>query len=203
MLQINGGYMNKLVVSAFVVLLLMTTILSAQNGFVLPKGWHAAGSKPAEFEMGIDRTTYQNGKSSVCIKSKDPKGNDFGTVMQYIVAENYLGKRLKLSGYIKSSGVEGWCGMWMRIDGESGLQLGFDNMSGRSIRGTNDWKKYEIVLDVPSASKAIAFGVLLGGKGKVWFDNMKIEEVDKSVPVTNLMREMSNLKEPVNLDLEE
>jgi len=50
-----------------------------------------------------------------------------------------------LSGYIKSEDVNGWSGMWMRIDGESNQQLGFDNMRDRAIKGTTDWKIYVIV----------------------------------------------------------
>lgn len=195
--------MKKSAVNLFAIGLIITTILLAQSNNQLPKGWFAAGNKPTEYEMGIDKTVFQNGKLSAFLKSKEPKGNGFGTIMQYISAENYLGKRLKLSGYVKSNGVEGRGAMWMRIDGEMGQQLGFDNMLGRPIKGTTDWKKYEVVLDIPFGSKGIAYGILLGGKGKVWFDNLKIDEVDKSVPVTNMTREISYPKEPVNLDLEE
>ena len=195
--------MKKLVVGFSAIGIIVTTILLAQSNNQLPKGWFAAGSKPTEYEMGIDKSIYQSGKSSAYIKSKEPKGNDFGTIMQYISSEKYIGKRLRLSGFIKSTGVEGWSGMWMRIDGEKGPSLGFDNMQSRAIKGTTDWKKYEIVLDVPSGSIGIAYGVLLHGKGKVWFDNMKIDEVDNSIAVTNMTKETSYPKEPVNLDLED
>ncbi|MCX6170822.1 MAG: hypothetical protein NTX65_15890 [Ignavibacteriales bacterium] len=195
--------MKKLFVVLSVVVLAVTAILLAQNYSKLPKGWFSAGSKPTEYEMGIDKSVFQNGNSSAFIKSKEPKNNEFGTLMQYISAENFIGKRLQLTGYIKSESVEGWSGMWMRLDGETNQSLGFDNMQNRSIRGTTAWKKYEIVLDVPAGSKAIAYGVLLSGKGKIWFDNMKIEEVDKSIPVTNMTRENNLPKQPVNLDFED
>jgi hypothetical protein len=195
--------MKKLVVSSFIIELLITTFFFAQSNNQLPKGWHTGGNNKSEYEMGIDKSVFQHGMSSAFLKSKDPKVNDFGTVMQYISAENYLGKRLKLSGYIKCDEVEGWSGMWMRIDGNEGQQLGFDNMQDRPIKGTTNWEKYEIVLDVPANSKGIAYGFLLSGKGKVWFDNMKMEEVDKSVSVTNLIKETSYPKEPINLDFEE
>ena len=177
--------------------------LVADNNFRIPNGWFPAGSNPAEYEMGIDNSNFQNGHSCAYIKSKSPKENEFGTLMQSINAENYLGKRLRLSGHLKSEDIKGWGGMWMRIDGENNQQLGFDNMRGRTIKGTTDWKKYEIVLDVPSNSKTINYGVLLGGQGKVWFDNMKVEEVDKSVAVTNTATEIKYPKEPINLDFEE
>ena len=91
----------------------------------------------------------------------------------------------------------------MRIDGENGQQLGFDNMQDRAIKGTTDWKKYEIVLDIPSNSKSINYGLLLGGEGKVWFDNLELKEVDKTIQVTNLIKENKLPIKPINLDFEE
>ncbi|RPI66204.1 MAG: hypothetical protein EHM47_17210 [Ignavibacteriales bacterium] len=194
--------MKKLFIALPVIILFIAGFL-VQDNTKLPKGWFAAGSNPSEYEVGIDNSLFQDGKSSAYIKSKKPKTNEFGTLMQYIDAGNYVEKRLRLSGYIKSDAVEGWSSMWMRIDGDMGKQLGFDNMRGRTIHGTTDWKKYEIVLDVPSGSVGIAFGVILGGKGKVWFDNMKLEVVNNSVPVTNLVKEPDYPKMPVNLNMEE
>ena len=91
----------------------------------------------------------------------------------------------------------------MRIDGENYMQMGFDNMRNRPIKGTSDWKKYEIVLDIPPDSKSINYGVLLNGDGKVWFDDFKLEEVDDNVPVTNIVSEKMIPDQPVNLDFEE
>lgn len=195
--------MKKIIGVVFVIAIVAVFFLIADNNNRIPNGWFPAGSNPSEYEMGIDISNFQNGNSGAYIKSKSPKENEFGTLMQSISAENYLGKRLRLSGHLKSEDIKGWSGMWMRIDGENNQQLGFDNMRGRTIRGTTDWKKYEIVLDVPANSKTINYGVLLGGQGKVWFDNVKVEEVDKSVAVTNTATENKYPKEPINLDFEE
>ena len=195
--------MKKLIIALLSTVLIAATILLVEANSRLPKGWFTAGNKPIEYEFGIDNSVFQNGKSSAFIKSKIPKENEFGTLMQYISAENYFGKRLRLSGYIKSDNVNGWCGMWMRIDGEMGEQFGFDNMQDRAIKGTSDWQKYEIVLDIPLESNAIAYGVMLNGNGKIWFDNFRIEAVERTVPVTNMRQEMSYPKEPINMDLEE
>ncbi|MFO7524372.1 MAG: hypothetical protein R6W68_02875 [Ignavibacteriaceae bacterium] len=195
--------MKKLMVVLFAIAAIVTTLLIANNNNQVPKGWFPAGSNPSEYEMNIDHSIFQSGQSSAYIKSKSPKENEFGTLMQTISAENYLGKRLRLSGYIKSEDIKGWSGIWMRIDGENNQQLGFDNMLGREIKGTTDWKKYNVVLDIPSNSKTINFGVMLGGNGKVWFDNFNLEEVDKSVQVTNLMKENKLPNKPINLDFEQ
>ena len=195
--------MKKLIGAFAVITIILTTFIIANIGDQIPKGWFAAGSNPTGYEMGIDNTSFEEGHSCAYIKSKTSKENEFGTLMQTISAENYLGKRLQLSGYVKSEDVTGWSGIWMRIDGENNQQLGFDNMRDRTIKGTTDWKKYEIVLDIPTNSKTINYGVLLGGNGKVWFDNFKLDEVDKSVQVTNLIKENKFPSQPVNLNFEE
>jgi hypothetical protein len=195
--------MKKIIVALFIITFVITTFLIANINNQIPNGWFPAGSNPSEYEMSIDNSIFQNGKSCAYIKSKSPKENEFGTLMQIISAENYLGKRLQLSGYIKSKDIKGWSGMWMRIDGENGQQLGFDNMQDRAIKGTTDWKKYEIVLDIPSNSKSINYGLLLGGEGKVWFDNLELKEVDKTIQVTNLIKENKLPIKPINLDFEE
>lgn len=198
----TGSDIKKIIGALFVIAIVVTTFLIANNNNQIPKGWFPAGSNPSGYEMSVDNSTFQNGHSSAYIKSKSPKENKFGTLMQTISAQNYLGKRLQLSGYIKSEDIEGWSGMWMRINGENRRILGFDNMLGRAIKGTTDWKKYEIVLDVPQNSKTINYGALLNGQGKVWFDNFQLEEVDKSVKVTNLMKGNKLPNKPINLDFE-
>lgn len=195
--------MKKLIVASFIIVIVITTFLIATDNNQIPNGWLPAGSNPSEYEISIDNSIFQNGKSCAYIKSKSPKENEFGTLMQTISAESYLGKRLQLSGYIKSENIKGWSGMWMRIDGENNQQLGFDNMQDRAIRGTTAWKKYDIVLDIPLNSKSINYGILLGGEGKVWFDNFELKEVEKTIQVTNLMKENKLPVKPVNLDFEE
>ena len=86
---------------------------------------------------------------------------------------------------MKSQGVADWAGFWLRVDQEGSEQsLSFDNMHDRPIKGTTDWKKYEIVLDVPNNASNIAFGALLAGTGQIWFANINFEIVDNSVPTT-------------------
>lgn len=76
-------------------------------------------------------------------------------------ADSYRGKRMSFSAVVKSADVENWAGLWMRIDGPFERSLGFDNMQNRSIKGTTNWQKYGVVLDVPMESINIAFGILL------------------------------------------
>ncbi len=168
------------------------------------KGWTLSGTHPFNYQMGVDRETFHKGKASGFLQSVTVQSQgEFATMMQQFKAEKYLGKRLKLSGFIKSKAVDGFCGFWMRVDDALGDVLQFDNMSDRPITGDSEWNHYSIVLDVPQNSAVIAFGVLLSGNGQVWTDELSFEEVDDRTPTTNLDLTKELLDEPVNLSFEE
>ena len=149
-----------------------------------PQGWFLAGSKPANYDTGVDRETVYNARPSAYLKAKaDQEG--FGTLMQSFLADPYVGKRVRFSGYAKSDSVARWAGLWMRVDGKGSNQtLAFDNMQDRPIKGTTGWQRYEVVLNVPQGATGIALGILLDGPGQVWLNSLNIEVVGTDVPVT-------------------
>ncbi len=185
------------------VLIIGTTL--ALLSFDKPAGWFSAGSKPQSYEMGIDKGAGQSGKNAATIKSKDFTIDGFGTLMQQSSPDKYLGKRVRMTGYVKTENVASWAGLWLRID-QSGSQqpLSFDNMQSRPIKGTTGWEKYEIVLDIPGNASLMAFGMLLDGTGQVWFDNITFEIVDHSVQTTDAknVKNPATQSAPVNLDFE-
>lgn len=168
------------------------------------KGWSLSGSHPFNYEMGIDREIVHKGKASGYLKAIAVKSQEeFSTMMQQFKADKYLGKRIRLSGFIKSKDVDGFCGFWLRIDNSFGDVLQFDNMSNRPIVGNTEWNHYAIILDIPESSASISFGVLLSGNGQVWIDELKFDEVDKTIPTTNIDITQELLDEPTNLSFEE
>ena len=154
----------------------------------LPEGWYRAGSKPNSYAMHLDKGAGKDGNDVITIKSVDRLIDGFGTVMQSFMLEKYLGKRIKMTGYLKTRDVEDWAGLWLRVDGKKYKLLAFDNMKNgkrdRSVTGNTDWKQYEIVLDVPDEAINISFGTLLSGKGQVWFDKIDFEVVSKKTETT-------------------
>ena len=173
----------------------------------LPKGvdldgemsnWYVAGSAPQSYEMGFDSTIAYSGRSSAYIKSILPvRAPDSGAFSTGSTVD-YRGRRIRLSAYIKAQDVEGWAGLWMEVGRPWHEVLGYDDMSVRPIRGTSDWQKYEVVLDVPDNSEGYGYGVTLNGQGEVWFDDVKLEVVGDDVPVTGML----NRSQPVNADFE-
>ena len=109
----------------------------------------------------------------------------YGGTKKILSATPYIGKRIRMSGYLRSGDVMQWVGFWLRIDGgEPAAPMAFDNMNGGAVSGTTDWKKYAIVLDVPDGATTLNYGAVLNGPGRIWYSGIKFEVVGNEVPVT-------------------
>lgn len=140
-----------------------------------PTGWTNFAS--ANYVTALDSVTTQSGKYSVSIEYvKDIP--DFKS-RAFTIPNSYPGKRITLTGYIKTENVtDGYAGLWMRID----PSVAFDNMNKNGVKGTTDWTKYEITLDMnPDKTKQIVIGGLLVGKGKAWFDQFTVSIDGKAI----------------------
>jgi hypothetical protein len=172
----------------------------------VPQGWYMAGSKPADYDAGVDAKEGHRGHPSAYLKSKKPEIDGFGTLMQDFRADQYVGKRLRFSAFVKSEGVQDWAGLWMRVDKATGAPpLAFDNMQGRPIKGTEDWRNYAVVLDVPEGATGIFFGVVMHGSGSVWMSDVKVESVGTDVPTTAMPMGTNSPRPdaPTNLNFEQ
>jgi hypothetical protein len=156
--------------------------LAAETLGPLPEGWILAGQSPELYQAGIDQSQTVTGKGAKYIRSIGKKNDSWGTLMQMFSAEKYRGQRVRLQARVKSKEVSDWAGLWMRVDGQSGIE-GFYNSQDKPIKGSTDWQVRSVVLDVSPNAKAIAFGIIAGGSGEVWMDDVKLEVVDKSVAV--------------------
>ncbi|MCU1263756.1 MAG: hypothetical protein JWM21_74 [Acidobacteria bacterium] len=150
-----------------------------------PKSWFMSGSHPQNYETSVDTTVKHSGRASAHIKFIAANAEGFGTLMQMFKADDYRGKRVRMSAWLKSEDADAAM-LWLRLDGAKGM-LGFDNMGNRPVKGTSDWKKYEITLDVPAATVNIGFGAMVLGKGQVWLDDFMFEVVGQDVPSTNML----------------
>jgi RNA polymerase sigma factor (sigma-70 family) len=178
----------------------------------MPKGWFGGSANADAYESGIDRKAVHGGKASAYVGMKDAADNDFGTLGQAIQAKAYLGKRVRLTGYVKTDDAEQGAALWMRVDGK-GATLAFDNMDDRRVKGTKGWTKCDVVLFVPEKATTITFGMLLSGKGRAWLDDVVLEVVGRDVKTTNILEkelpqegagdDMNLPEKPTNLDFEE
>ena len=144
-----------------------------ENG--IPIGWTKSYSE--NYTVSLDSINVKKGKYSILIEFKE--GEIDNKSFDFTIPDNYTGKKVTLSGYIKTENVsDGYAGLWMMID----QGVWFDNMSNRGIKGTTDWKKYEISLNLkPFEKNKIAFGGFLVGKGKMWLDNLTVTIDEKNI----------------------
>lgn len=149
----------------------------------VPPGWSVDGRWLDGYEISVDRTVAHSGGSSALIKAL-PGARGFATLMQMITAQEMLGHRIKMSAFLKLNDVD-TAGLWMRVDDPNGLILAFDNMEDRFLNGTSDWRQHSVVLDVPTTSSTIFFGVLLFERGCLWVDDFTFDSVDADVPTTS------------------
>lgn len=149
----------------------------------LPPQWF--GSQGTQFELGLDSEVRRSGRASAYIltKTRNVFGDQFGVLTQTVRADAYRGNRVRLSGWLRTSGATGeGVSLWFRSDGV-GLQP-FDNMGDRRLTGTQDWRQVEIVADVPDDAIGLAFGVITESPGLLWADDLRLEIVDSSVAPT-------------------
>jgi|SRR5665647_392557 len=181
-----------------IALFIVTTL--ALLSFNSPDRWFSARIKSQSYEMGLDKDAGKNRHNSATIKAMDKKIDCVGTLMQRSNPEKYPGKRVRVTGYVKSENITDRAGRWLQVDQIGSQQpLLFDNMGSRLISGTTGWKKYEIILDVQNNASFIAYGAQLDDTGQIWFDNIAFEIVDKSVQTTDA-KIPANQSTPPNLD---
>jgi hypothetical protein len=138
---------------------------------------------------------------SAYVQSLTPRvEGGFGGMMQTTSADDYIGKRVRLSGWIKTENAAEGGQLWLRVDGqERGHTMQFDNMNGRAVKGTSDWQEASVVLDVPTGASALAYGFFVKGGGKMWVNGQRIEAVGPDVPSTNMYKKQVLPTAPRNL----
>jgi RNA polymerase sigma factor (sigma-70 family) len=159
---------------------------SAQLEFVGPdvpvtddQIWHAWSFSMPHYSTSLDSGTPRNGHPTRLLTSTVAKGGEWlAWDHNDRYPEQYRGKRIRMTGWVKSEGVTGPSGLKMRIlDGKARpLKPDID----RIVQATSAWKQYEIIADIPEGCECICSGVRLGGKGKLWLDDVKYELLDAS-----------------------
>lgn len=155
----------------------------------VPAGWWKNGKNHEAYVVGMDRTQSHQGQPTVHVRSIKPSVDGFGGMMQMCNADNYLGQRLQFSAWLKTKDAkDGGAHLWFRVDGkERGMTLQFDNMYDRPVKGTTDWQRYSVVLDIPENAAALAFGVFVSGGGQAWISGVQMREVGREVRSTNTL----------------
>jgi DNA-directed RNA polymerase specialized sigma24 family protein len=141
--------------------------------------WHAWSFSMPHYKTRLDPTTPRNGKPTRLLESSVAGvGEWLSWDRNDRHPEPYLGKRMKVSMWIKTQNVTGPSGILLSVRGPNFQEIipGLSK-AARTIRGTTPWTKYEFTADIPPDTQNLCTGVRLGGKGKLWVDDVQYEMV--------------------------
>jgi C-terminal processing protease CtpA/Prc len=160
-----------------------TAVVRGANDRSLQLTWTLRGNKFAA------ETTYSGGylggpaHSMHSIDGVDPSSKPFGSYGGRFDVTPYLGKTIRVRGYLSTENVIGNAAFWLRIDGPS-EQL--DNMQGHWLHGSANWTPFTIVLHVADNATQGVGGVMLTGTGKVSASDIHIDIVPDSTATTEI-----------------
>ncbi|MEN8006868.1 MAG: S41 family peptidase [Candidatus Krumholzibacteriota bacterium] len=132
------------------------------------RGW---GGGPRA-TIHVDTTVVHGGDFAVRLERNAQSENSFTTITKTIPLD-FTGKWIELRGFLRTEGVTGFAGLWMREDGPGGM-VQFDNMQGKNLKGTTEWTEYAIRLKLDSKATDLFFGVLVSGEGSAWADDLEL-----------------------------
>ena len=162
------------------------------------KGWYVYDEPTGTYESDVDRTVSRSGKASGRLRSVPAQTNGFGALGQRFSGELYRGKRVRFSAFVRTDTVGNAAGISLRIDtqgadGKTPPPLIYSTIDQQPLRAQTEWTPLALVVDVPADAVQVAIALLLRGGGAAWIDDVKLDVVDKSVPLTAMPTQPRNL----------
>jgi hypothetical protein len=150
---------------------------------MVPKDWMLRGSGPENYDVRSDRSEVFSGQSSVLFASrkKDIPYTESGSLMQSVIADPWLGKRVVFTVSWKRKGFRQYVQLWVRALDASRVVVAY-NESGAAY-AKEDWHRNSVAIDIPWSATEIAYGVSLKGPGQMNIDDAHFEVVDKAADV--------------------
>ncbi|WJH33979.1 Ig-like domain-containing protein [Paenibacillus sp. CC-CFT747] len=149
-----------------------TSTVSGWSGNLAPTGWtrYVFSGSPV---FAVDKSVSHSGSQSVRIEASSPSR---GTVYQQIGSVT-AGRTYKISGWMKTENVSNQALIRYQIGRTSGGNVLINFVTAT---GTKDWFYFEKTLTMPDNATSPAWlkleAFLETGTGKVWFDDLAIQE---------------------------
>jgi hypothetical protein len=156
--------------------------------------WYPCGpgaqASSREYEYWADASSRVSGayaaRISSLVAAPSPAGAGF---CQMFRADEYRGKRVALSGHLRTVNAVPGGHLVIRADARDGRIVAQARMRESMVSGNLDWYRHTLVIDVPESAYLIMVGAVLLNTGSLWIDDVGLEIVDASWPVTPGRRE--------------
>jgi len=136
--------------------------------------WKISSSTPQDYDYGVERESNKQCTHSAYIKALKEEPRSPLTLQQFVKANDYAGRRIRLSGRLRASGVAEQANLYVSIK-EMSLNK---RRVERSIEGTKDWMSYEMTLLIPDDVYSLELGLTLHGRGQVWLQGVALAVVE-------------------------
>ena len=155
--------------------LLLSCLLLADppyaNDRQIAPSWSAFES--TAYQVSIDRKIAHGGRASLSLKSTGAGDAQGYAARQRIRAAAWRGKKIRVSGWIKTDRIESGGGaIWLRIDTANGDYI-LDGMIERRGQGLEPRRSGGP--DPPDDAVGITFGARMIGTGQMWADDFQME----------------------------
>lgn len=168
----------------------------------VPRDWLLRGSGPQHYDVRSDKSQAMSGERSVLIAAfnRNVPDTEFASLMQNVVAEPWLGKRVVFSVNLKGRGRFQDAELWMRAIDGGGVVIAYNSES--ALVGKDKWDKDTVALDVPWSATELAYGVKVRAQNGVWVDGAWLEAVDRNADVgaRNLPGQLGVVAQEANVD---
>jgi hypothetical protein len=169
---------------------------------ILPKAWTKSGTWAGSYSMKIKPNEGLNNSNALELESIEKNIMGSGAVIQTISSSNYIGKRIKLSAYIKTEKVNDFACLIL-CSNQNLDELWNDVVTNSEdkktyLKGVHEYKKIECYLNVTDNFGNIVLGAMIKGEGKIWLDRFNLEIIENIAESGN---ELS--KAPQNMEFED
>lgn len=185
--------------------LLITCLLFSKLNLtaqILPKSWTKSGTWAGSYNMNIKPNEGLNNSNALQLESIGKNIMGSGAVIQTISSSNYIGKRIKLSAYIKTENVNDFACLVLCSNQNLDELWNDDEVISEDkktfLKGNHEYKKIECYLNVTDNFGNIVLGAMIKGEGKIWLDRFNLEIIENIKESGN---ELS--KAPQNMEFED
>ncbi len=146
----------------------------ARPGERCPEHWGCKmHADPDSFRFTLDAERPAGGRQSLRIERITPEPWALATqVVQPPALGALKGKRVRVTLAVRVEDAAGnGAGTWVLVHGPGG-NLAHEQ---RLVKGTHDWQRIAVEVDVAASAIMLELGATLDGPGRAWIDDLRLE----------------------------
>ena len=140
--------------------------------------WCTMHADPSSFRFFHDERAPAAGRRSFCIEPAEGS-EPWALATQEIDGAPLRGARVRLSISVRPEGIAGpGAGPWIMIKARGGAPLN----ARKLVSGTSGWQRVAAEIEVPAQAQGVEVGAAFEGRGRVCFDDARLEVLGAKAP---------------------